>query len=104
VTLPALVLVHGNTHADVSNSQDLTIDEIGRLDSELTGLGGDLRGRRDLRTLLTADRTDSVVGDIEDAGSTMSSPPAIRRVGAWSCLVTMLGAVSTCPIVRRLPN
>jgi pimeloyl-ACP methyl ester carboxylesterase len=70
MTVPALVLVHGNTHA--ADCWDLTIDEINRLAPELTVLAVDLPGRRskpgDLRTLTIADFVDSVAADIEDAG------------------------------------
>jgi pimeloyl-ACP methyl ester carboxylesterase len=70
MTLPALVLVHGNAHA--ADCWDLTVDEIHRLAPDLTVLAVDLPGRRgkpgDLRTLTIADFVDSVVADIEDVG------------------------------------
>jgi pimeloyl-ACP methyl ester carboxylesterase len=70
VTLPALVLVHGNAHA--ADCWDLTVDEIHRLEPEVTVLTVDLPGRRgksgDLRTLTIADWVDSVVRDIDEAG------------------------------------
>ena len=70
VTMPALVLVHGNGHA--ADCWDLTVDEIRRLAPGLTVLAVDLPGRRskpgDVRTLNIADFVDSVVIDIEDAG------------------------------------
>jgi pimeloyl-ACP methyl ester carboxylesterase len=65
-----LVLVHGGAHA--GDCWDLTVDEIHRLEPELTVLAVDLPGRRDkpgdLWTLTIADWVDSVVADIEDAG------------------------------------
>jgi pimeloyl-ACP methyl ester carboxylesterase len=70
MTLPALVLVHGNGHA--SDCWELTVNEIRRLEPDLKVLAVDLPGRRakpgDLRTLTIADWVDSVVRDIEDAG------------------------------------
>jgi pimeloyl-ACP methyl ester carboxylesterase len=70
MALPALVLVHGGAHA--GDCWDLTVDEIHRLEPELTVLAVDLPGRRnkpgDLWTLTIADWVDSVVADIEDAG------------------------------------
>src|SRR5262245_37548497 len=70
MTMPALVLVHGNGHA--SDCWELTIDEVRRLAPALTVLAIDLPGRRgkpgDLRTLTIADCVESVVCDIEDAG------------------------------------
>jgi pimeloyl-ACP methyl ester carboxylesterase len=70
MVLPALVLVHGGAHG--ADCWDLTIDEIHRLEPELTVLAVDLPGRRgkpgDLWTLTIADWVDSVVADIDDAG------------------------------------
>jgi pimeloyl-ACP methyl ester carboxylesterase len=70
MALPALVLVHGGAHG--ADCWDLTIDEIQRLEPELTVLAVDLPGRRgkpgDLWTLTIADWVDSVVADIDHAG------------------------------------
>jgi pimeloyl-ACP methyl ester carboxylesterase len=68
---PALVLVHGGGLA--ADSWELTVNEIHRLAPELTVLALDMPGRRnkpgDLRELTLADYVDSLVGDIESAGS-----------------------------------
>jgi pimeloyl-ACP methyl ester carboxylesterase len=66
-----LVLVHGGGLA--ADSWELTVNEIHRLAPELTVLALDMPGRRnkpgDLRELTLADYVDSLVGDIESAGS-----------------------------------
>lgn len=68
--LPALVLVHGGGCA--GDCWQLTVDEIHRLEPELTVLAVDLPGRcsrpGDLRTLTVADFVESAVTDVEDAG------------------------------------
>jgi pimeloyl-ACP methyl ester carboxylesterase len=68
--LPALVLVHGGGLA--ADSWDLTVEEIRRLEPELTVLALDMPGRRnkpgDLRAMTIADYVDSLVGDIKSAG------------------------------------
>jgi pimeloyl-ACP methyl ester carboxylesterase len=68
---PALVLVHGGGLA--ADSWELTVNEIHRLAPELTVLALDMPGRRnkpgDLREMTLADYVDSLVGDIESAGS-----------------------------------
>jgi pimeloyl-ACP methyl ester carboxylesterase len=70
MTLPALVLVHGGAHA--GDCWDLTVDEIHRLEPDLTVLAVDLLGRRgrpgELATLSIGDCVDAVIADIEDAG------------------------------------
>jgi pimeloyl-ACP methyl ester carboxylesterase len=70
MALPALVLVHGGGLA--ADSWGLTVEEIHRLEPELTVLALDMPGRRDkpgdLREMTIADYVDSLVGDIESAG------------------------------------
>src|ERR1700754_2397063 len=69
MALPALVLVHGGSHA--ADCWDLTIDEIHRLAPELTVLAVDLPGRRGklggLMTATVGEWVDSVVRDIDSA-------------------------------------
>ena len=71
MALPALVLVHGGGVA--ADCWELTVNEIHQLAPELSVLALDVPGRRskpgDLRDLTTADFVDSLVGDIESAGS-----------------------------------
>ena len=60
MALPALVLVHGGGLA--GDGWDLTVDEIQRLEPDLTVLAVDLPGRRgkpgDMGTLTIADWVD----------------------------------------------
>src|SRR5258705_13057911 len=93
--LPALVLVHGGGFA--ANCWDLTVDEINRLEPELTVLAVNLPGRcgkpGDMRTVTITDWVDSVVDDIEAAdlkefiiaGHSMAGltvPGVVTRLGA----------------------
>lgn len=109
MTMPALVLVHGNAYA--ADCWDLTVDEIHRLAPELTVLAVDLPGRRskpgDLRTLTIADFVDSVVADIEDAGlaevvivghsmAGLTVPGVVTKVGA-SRISEMILAAACVP-------
>jgi pimeloyl-ACP methyl ester carboxylesterase len=95
MALPALVLVHGGTHA--GDCWDLTVDEIHRLEPDLTVLAVDLPGRRgkpgDLLTLTADDWVDSIVADIEEAGlddvvivghsmAGVTVPGAVTKLGA----------------------
>jgi pimeloyl-ACP methyl ester carboxylesterase len=95
MTLPTLVLVHGGGLA--ADCWDLTVDEIERLESDLTMLAVDLPGRRgkpgDLGTLSIADWVDSVIRDIDDAGlndvvivghsmAGLTVPGVVNRLGA----------------------
>ncbi len=70
MALPALVLIHGGAHA--ADCWDLTVDEIRRLEPELTVLAVDLPGRRgrpgDLSAVTITDCVESVITDVEDAG------------------------------------
>ena len=95
MALPALVLVHGGTLA--SDSWDLTVDEIHRLEPELTVLAVDLPGRRgktrDMQTVTIADWVDSITSDIDSAGLSdviiaghsmagLTVPGVVTRLGA----------------------
>jgi pimeloyl-ACP methyl ester carboxylesterase len=68
--LPTLVLVHGGGLA--ADSWDLTVDEIHRLEPQLSVLALDMPGRRNkpgnLSDMAIVEYVDSLVGDIESAG------------------------------------
>jgi pimeloyl-ACP methyl ester carboxylesterase len=70
MALPALVLVHGASHA--GDCWDFTVDKIRRRLPELTVLAVDLPGRRDkpgdLIRATIEDWADSVVADVNNAG------------------------------------
>ena len=110
MALPALVLVHGGAHA--ADCWDLTIDEIHRLEPELTVLAVDLPGRRgkpgDLWTLTIADWVDSVVADIDHAGlnelvivghsmAGLTVPGAVTKLGASRVREMILAAACVPP-------
>jgi pimeloyl-ACP methyl ester carboxylesterase len=95
MALPALVLVHGGGLA--ADSWDLTVEEIHRQAPELTVFTPDLPGRRskpgELREVTVADYVDSLVGDIDSAGSdsivivghslgAMTLPGVVTKLGA----------------------
>jgi pimeloyl-ACP methyl ester carboxylesterase len=69
MALPALVLVHGASHA--GDCWDPTVDEIRKLAPELTVLAIDMPGRRgkpgDLTKATISEWVDSVVADIDGA-------------------------------------
>jgi pimeloyl-ACP methyl ester carboxylesterase len=110
MVLPALVLVHGGAHG--ADCWDLTIDEIHRLEPELTVLAVDLPGRRgkpgDLWTLTIADWVNSVVADIDDAGlneivivghsmAGLTVPGAVTKLGASRVREMILAAACVPP-------
>jgi pimeloyl-ACP methyl ester carboxylesterase len=110
MALPALVLVHGGAHA--GDCWDLTIDEIHRLEPELTVLAVDLPDRRgkpgDLWTLTIADWVDSVVADIDDAGlnevvivghsmAGLTVPGVVTKLGASRVREMVLAAACIPP-------
>lgn len=70
MNLPGLVLVHGGAHS--ADCWDLTVSELRCREPELKVLAVNLPGHGDtpgdLRTITTADRVDSVVADIDQAG------------------------------------
>jgi pimeloyl-ACP methyl ester carboxylesterase len=107
---PALVLVHGGGLA--ADSWELTVNEIHRLAPELTVLALDMPGRRnkpgDLREMTLADYVDSLVGDIESAGSQdlviaghsiggMPLPGVVTKLGAARVRETIFAAALLPP-------
>lgn len=95
MNLPGLVLVHGGAHS--ADCWDLTVAALRLRVPKLQALAVDLPGHGktagNLETVTTADRVDSVVADIEQAGldhvvivghsmAGLTAPGVVTRLGA----------------------